>query len=208
MNLHEKSRDLYAYWKDIILFFAGLVLAFIPIVVTLYLNTPGKKSPVFPDGPCFIGYGNDILAVGISRLGFYVRFSFLREGSTGWIVPKEPLQWAEIQRYYKRYRRYILAAIAINVVFFIGLAGYVFFIEGNNISNITEATSGLILCSWMIMMGILAIFCCCQRSLLHEKHCPFRENQSKASLSFHPTSITPGESCLIQDAGCGSGHKA
>ncbi len=160
MNLHEKSRDLYAYWKDIILFFAGLVLAFIPIVVTLYLNTPAKSLPFSLMALVSLVMVMIFWPLAFLVWGFMSGFPFYgRAAPVGW-YPKEPLQWAEIQRYYKRYRRYILAAIAINVVFFIGLAGYVFFIEGNNISNITEATSGLILCSWMIMMGILAIFCC------------------------------------------------
>ncbi|ABS55535.1 hypothetical protein Mboo_1017 [Methanoregula boonei 6A8] len=160
MSLQEKGSEIYTYWKDIILFFGGLALASIPIVVTLFPDTGAKDLPFSLMALVLLVLVTVFWPLAFLIWGFMSGFPFYgRAVPAGW-YPGEPLQWAEIQMYYQRYRKYILGVIAVNMVFFFWLAGYILLNEGGNIHNMAEDTSGLILCSWLIMMGMLALFFC------------------------------------------------
>ena len=158
MNLQKKGTDLFAYWKDSILFVTGLLLGAVPLLSSYYLdlytnaqnlNLPTSLLALFTFVMIMVFWP-------LATITWSMMSAFPFAGS--W-YPQDPVQWPYIQFLYKKYRKYLFIGLAANVIFFICLAGFAYYSLAQNTFSAVfdEITSDLIFCFWMIMMCAMVI---------------------------------------------------
>jgi len=163
MNLQKKAKDLFEYWKDIILLFVGLISGLVPVLSPYYLDLYTKSQGLdLPTSLLALFAFVMVMVFWPLTVMFWAMMSAFpfagREMPVGW-YSQDPLQWSAIQQGYQKYRNYLFIILGANAIFFVSLAilAYSSLAASSFAAVFDEYTSGLILCFWTIMMCAMFI---------------------------------------------------
>ena len=163
MGILKYLRELFCYWRDILLLFAGILLivlaCILPLVIGDFFTRLGFPEP--------LALLTTLICSPVLLLLALIPWSFMRTfpvtfGAVPPVwLPREPAQGKDFSLFKSRHRVVVITAASANILFSLCLLGYLIWIAHTNAwESVTPDTSVFIWLLWLVTNGLIIVGFC------------------------------------------------